>query len=105
MTQTQEGTPCPDKGVDASGIPRDGLQLKFDSTTNHVSLPGFTYDSAGNQTRTQRADGSGLKYRYDFAGRLSQTRADNGNILEVNAYGADARRIMRLSGPNAAEIT
>ena len=49
VTQTQEGTPCPDKGVDASGIPRDGLQLKFDSTTNHVSLPGFTYDSAGTR--------------------------------------------------------
>jgi RHS repeat-associated protein len=102
--QTQDGRSCQDKNVDASGLPRDGLELKFDPATNHVSsdqhacrpdVPDFTYDSAGNQTRALRPDGTCLNYRYDSAGRLARVLDDSDKIVEAYLYGADARRLAR----------
>ena len=102
--QTQDGQPCADKGVDASGLPRDGLELKFDSATNHVSssghvcradIPDFAYDAAGNQTRALRADGTCLNYRYDSAGRLAEVVDESGKFIERNIYDPNARRLAR----------
>jgi RHS repeat-associated protein len=108
--QTQDGRPCPDKNLDVSGMPRDGLELKFDPGTNHVlsdrhacrpDVPDFTYDSAGNQTRALRPDGTCFNYRYDSAGRLARVLDDAGNLLESNLYGADARRVARADQTTA----
>jgi RHS repeat-associated protein len=93
-THTQTGGPCPDLGLDALGIPRDGAELNFDPKTNHIA--GFSYDAAGNLTLSKQADGTTRQqYQYDAARRLARVLDGAGNILESYLYGADGRRLAR----------
>jgi len=69
--------------VDGSQIPSDGLpSVSYDSATNHALHPAFSYNAAGNVTRSLRADRSWLRYRYDAAGLLAAVFKDSGTILE-----------------------
>jgi RHS repeat-associated protein len=81
------------RAADGSVIPPDGLpSVAYDSATNHAS--NFSYDAAGNVTRSQRADGSWLRYRYDAAGRLASVLTDSGAVLESYSYSIDRQRLM-----------
>jgi len=87
------------------GTPVDGVpQLTFDAETNRITTPGYSYDAAGNQTRTLRPDGSQHAYEYDGAGRLSQVRDQNGQVLETYTYGADNRRLCTTKGNPATGV-
>ena len=89
-------------GVDGSAIPLDGLPLvHYNPATNHISTPGFLYDAAGNLTRSQREDGSWLRYRYDAANHLAEVLTDSGVILESYTYAADGRRLI-VNNPGAS---
>jgi RHS repeat-associated protein len=88
-----DGSPIPLDGLAGSPTPPNGLvALSYDPKTNHVTTPGFAYDAAGNQIRTQRSDGSWVRYQYDQAGRFAQVTDDSGKSLEQYAYGADGKR-------------
>jgi RHS repeat-associated protein len=81
-----------------SAVPPDGLpSLTYDTKSNRVSTTGFSYDAAGNQTRSQRADGSWERYKYDQAGRLAAVTDDTGILLESDTYGADGKRLVSTS--------
>lgn len=83
--------------ADGTNIPRDGLTgLSFAAATNRIT--GFTYDSAGNQTRAKRADGTWQKYEYDAAGRLSKIRDDAGVALAAYKYGSTNQRLIAYQG-------
>jgi RHS repeat-associated protein len=83
------------KAADGSAIPPDGSPaLQYDPATNHISTPGFSYDAAGDVTRSQRPDGSWLRYRYDAAGHLAAVLTDTGAVLESYSYAADGHRLM-----------
>jgi RHS repeat-associated protein len=76
-------------------IPLDGLaNLTYDAATNHITTAGFTYDAAGNQTRTLRTDGSAQRFQYDAANRLIQVRDDYGYTLETFTYGDSNERLI-----------
>ena len=81
--------------VDGSVIPPDGLQnVNYDPATNHALNPAFSYDAAGNVTRSLRVDGSWSRYRYDSAGRLAAVLTDAGVILESYFYSFDDHRLV-----------
>jgi RHS repeat-associated protein len=84
--------------INGSAVPPDGLpSLAYDTKSNRVSTAGFSYDAAGNQTRSQRADGSWLRYQYDQAGRVAAVTDDTGKLLESDTYGADGKRLVSAS--------
>jgi len=87
-----------------SPIPPNGLfALTYDTKTNHVTTPpgfappGFAYDAAGNQIRTQHPNGSWVRYQYDQAGRLVRVTDDSGKLIEQYAYGADGTRLQKTN--------
>jgi RHS repeat-associated protein len=77
-------------------VPRDGLAGQtFDAATNRVTNAGWTYDAAGNQTRTQNVGGVWQRYQYDAAGRLAKVKADdNVTVLGNYTYGDDGQRLI-----------
>jgi RHS repeat-associated protein len=80
-------------------IPLDGLaNLAYDTATNRITTAGFTYDAAGNQTRTVRTDGSAQRFQYDAANRLIQVRDDFGYTLEAFTYGDSNERLISDEG-------
>jgi RHS repeat-associated protein len=82
---------------------QDGLDsLTYDTKTNRITTAGFTYDAAGNLTRSQRADGKWQRYQYDAAGRLAKVLDDNGNTIESYIYGASNQRLVTLLGDSAS---
>jgi RHS repeat-associated protein len=82
---------------DGSTMPRDGLTgLSYSAATNRIV--GFTYDSAGNETRAKRADGSWQQYEYDAAGRLYKIKNDAGVTLATYKYGATNQRLIVYNG-------
>jgi RHS repeat-associated protein len=82
---------------DGSTIPRDGLTgLSYSAATNRIV--GFTYDSAGNETRAKRADGTWQQYEYDAAGRLYKIKNDAGVALATYKYGATNQRLIVYNG-------
>ena len=88
--------------ADGSAIPLDGLPLvHYNPATNHISTPGFLYDAAGNVTRSQREDGSWLRYRYDAANHLATVLTDAGVVLESYSYAADGHRLI-VNNPGAS---
>jgi RHS repeat-associated protein len=96
-------TVCATGQVSGSAVPPDGLpSLAYDTKSNRVSTAGFSYDAAGNQTRSQRADGSWLRYQYDQVGRLANVTDDVGKLLESYKYGPDGKRLISA---NASEST
>ena len=100
------GVSASGQATDGSPIPLDGLPaVSYDPLTNHANTQGFWYDAAGNQTRGPRADGSWFGYQYDAAGRLAQVTDGQGNGLEAYLYGADRRRLSKLSAPYGSART
>jgi RHS repeat-associated protein len=92
-----DGSPIPLDGLAGTPTPPNGLSaLSYDPRTNHVITAGFAYDAAGNQIRTQRLDGSWVRYRYDQANRLAQVTDDSGRVIERYAYRADGRRLRKV---------
>jgi YD repeat-containing protein len=80
--------------ADGSAIPSDGVpNVAYDPATNHIRDPGYSYDAAGNVTRSKGADGSWLSYLYDAAGRLADITSDTGHHWSYS-YGADGRRMV-----------
>jgi RHS repeat-associated protein len=80
-------------------IPRDGLEsLSYDSASNRITTSGFTYDLAGNQTRSLKPDGSALRYQYDAAGRLAKVKDDNQQVLATYFYSASRERLYTQNG-------
>jgi len=99
-----DGSPIPLDGLAGSPIPPNGLfALTYDTKTNHVTTPpgfappGFAYDAAGNQIRTQHPNGSWVRYQYDQAGRLVRVTDDSGKLIEQYAYGADGTRLQKTN--------
>ena len=83
-------------------IPLDGLPaLAYNAATNHAS--NFSYDAAGNVTRSQRADGTWQRYGYDAAGRLTSILTDAGVVLESYTYDANRHRLITNS-PGASGL-
>ncbi len=98
-------------GVTATGntqpVPQDGIaNLTYNTSNNHISTPGYTYDATGNLTRGQRADGTWQRYQYDAAGRLVKVRHDTQNVtLEAYSYGASRERLIAQQGESAEART
>jgi len=91
--------------ADGSPIPPDGLQsVLYDPATNHASPPS-SYDAAGNVTRSQRADASWLRYRYDAAGNLAAVLTDGGQFVESYSYAADGHRLVASSAGESGRQT
>ena len=85
--------------LNGAPAPPDGLPaLTYDPATNHITTAGFSYDPAGNRTRSQRADGSWLRYKYDQAGRLCEVTDDNGRALESYGYNSASKRLVTRHG-------
>jgi RHS repeat-associated protein len=79
---------------DGSAMPTDGLPaIAVALGTNRISSPGFTYDEAGNLTRSLRPDGTWQRYQHDAAGRLVRVTDDMGATLETYIYDSGRRRI------------
>jgi RHS repeat-associated protein len=81
----------------AAPVPRDGwgpLGFGTADANNHIALPGWNYDAAGNQTRVQ--NGSGWqRFQYDAANRLVKVKADdNVTVLASYTYGSDNQRVI-----------
>lgn len=95
-----EKLPCPLPQPKLPSNMQDGIgTVSYDAQKNRITLPGYTYDAAGNQTRAQRADGSWQGYQYDAAGRLVKVTNDSGGVLETYTYaGAGNQRIMTQYG-------
>lgn len=90
---------CPRGSGASAPVPTDGLaSLSFDTASNRISSPGFTYDAAGNQTRIVRADGSAQRFQYDAANRLVKVRDDYGYTIASYTYGVDRRILVEQSG-------
>lgn len=76
-------------------IPRDGWEaMWYDSTTNHVAVSGFTYDSSGNQTVAETASGGWQRFQYDAANRLVNVYTDSNVLISSTTYGADNQRLV-----------
>jgi RHS repeat-associated protein len=89
---------CPGSSGSAP-IPLDGLaNLTYDTASNHITTAGFSYDAAGNQTRTVRTDGSAQRFQYDSANRLIQIRDDYGYTLQTFTYGDSSERLISDEG-------
>jgi RHS repeat-associated protein len=84
----------------ATPMQRDGLgAMSYSATTNRVV--GYSYDSAGNETRAKRADGAWQRYEYDAAGRLVTVRDDTGLVLVTYTYGSGNQRLIEQNGPDS----
>ncbi len=83
-------------------IPRDGLQgLAYDQATNRIVNSGWSYDAAGNQTRTQKSGGVWQRFQYDAANRLVKVKADdNTTVLATYTYGDSNERLISEEGGN-----
>jgi RHS repeat-associated protein len=76
-------------------VPQDGFQsLSYDSVTNRITSPGFSYDAAGNQTTR----GAGQSFVYDAAGRLAKVKDQNGTTLATYTYGVSNQRLITQTG-------
>jgi RHS repeat-associated protein len=76
-------------------VPRDGWEaIWYDNATNHIAVPGWNYDVAGNQTRVQNGVGW-QRFQYDAANRLVRVKADdNVTVLASYTYGDDNQRLV-----------
>jgi len=80
-------------------IPRDGLAaVSYDPVSNRITNAGFTYDSAGNQTRIIKEDGTALRYQYDAAGRLVKIKSDSQQTIVTYTYGESRERLITQEG-------
>jgi len=81
-------------------VPADGLTwMGIDSTSNRLNGPGFAYDAAGNQTRTQNSGGVWQRFQYDAANRLVKVKADdNVTVLATYTYGDSNERLIAEEG-------
>ncbi|MGH9943950.1 MAG: DUF4214 domain-containing protein [Pyrinomonadaceae bacterium] len=85
----------PTASTTAAGVPRDGhSSLSFDPATNRINTPGWEYDAAGNQTRTQVAGGGWQRYEYDAANRLVTVKDDGGYTYATYTYGETNQRLI-----------
>ncbi len=77
-------------------IPRDGLQgIAYNQATNRILISGWSYDAAGNQTRTQNSGGVWQRFQYDAANRLVKVKADdNTTVLATSTYGDSNERLV-----------
>ena len=76
-------------------VPCDGLStVSYDTASNRINSAGWSYDAAGNQMRSQRADGQWQRYQYDAAGRLLKIKNDLDQAITTYTYGASNRRIV-----------
>ena len=77
----------------------DGLSDQgFDSTNNHVVNTGWSYDAAGNQTRTSNG-AAWQRFQYDAANRLVKVKADdNVTVLSTSTYGPTNKRLLVEEG-------
>src|SRR3989442_8282711 len=74
-----------------SPVPRDGYQsLAYDTTSNRITSPGFSYDPAGNQM----TNGSGQSFVYDAAGRLAKGKDQNKATVATYTYRASDHRLI-----------
>lgn len=80
-------------------VPTDGWgSLWYDSTNNHIAVPGWYYDAAGNQTRVQVGAGW-QRFQYDAANRLVRVKADdNSTVLASYTYGDSNERLIAEEG-------
>ncbi|MGH9754986.1 MAG: RHS repeat-associated core domain-containing protein [Blastocatellia bacterium] len=80
----------------SGSIPLDGLaSLSYDGASNRVNTPGYEYDPAGNQTRSNETQ---QQHRYDCANRLVQVLDASGNVLATHEYGASNQRLKSVEG-------
>ncbi|HWW75840.1 MAG TPA: RHS repeat-associated core domain-containing protein, partial [Pyrinomonadaceae bacterium] len=81
-------------------VPTDGhASLTYDAASNRVSTPGWQYDAAGNQTRTQVADGGAWqRMEYDAANRLVAVKTDGGALVASYVYADSNARMMSQEG-------
>jgi RHS repeat-associated protein len=82
-------------------VPTDGWgSLWYDNASNHLAVPGWSYDAAGNQTRVQTASGW-QRFQYDAANRLVKVKADdNVTVLTNTTYGSSSERLIAEEGGN-----
>jgi RHS repeat-associated protein len=80
-------------------VPRDGWEgIWYDNANNHVAVPGWNYDVAGNQTRVQNGAGW-QRFQYDAANRLVKVKADdNVTVLATYTYGDSSDRLIMEQG-------
>jgi RHS repeat-associated protein len=77
-------------------VPSDGWgTLAYDSTTNRITTPGFSYDDAGNQLQ----NGTGKSFVYDAAGRLAQVKDQTNTVVATYTFGSSNRRLIAQTGP------
>ena len=79
----------------ATPVPGDGWgSVWYDTSSNHIAVPGWSYDAAGNQTRVQNGAGW-QRFQYDAANRLVKIKADdNVTVLVTNTYGESNERLI-----------
>lgn len=86
----------PNAHPSGSLVPKDGWEwLNFEPSTNRISDAGWTYDSAGNQTRVRVGTSAWQVFQYDAANRIVRVLADDKvTLLAGYTYGSDRRRLI-----------
>jgi RHS repeat-associated protein len=64
-------------------------QINFDTTTNRINSPGYSFDAAGNMLRDPNTVPA-TNYSWDAEGRLT-TISENGAAYATNTYNADGQ--------------
>lgn len=83
-----------------SSVPADGhASLFYNVASNRISTPGWAYDAAGNQTRTQAAAGGPWqRMEYDAANRLVAVKTDAGVTIASYTYADSNARVISQEG-------
>jgi RHS repeat-associated protein len=84
----------------AGPVPTDGhASLAYDAASNRINTPGWQYDAAGNQTRTQVSDGGPWqRMEYDAANRLVAVKTDAGALVASYTYADTNDRMISQEG-------
>ncbi len=89
ISVTKSGNSAGGGAIDSDGL----ASVSYNTATNRITSTDFTYDAAGNQTKSNE-NGQVNTYKYDAAGRLVEVTV--GANTHTYAYGASNQRLQMM---------
>ena len=98
ISVTKSGNSAGGGAIDSDGL----ASVNYDTATNRMTGTDFTYDKAGNQTKSNE-HGQSNTYKYDAAGRLAEVTS--GGNTHTYSYGASNQRLQMVEAGTGGSTT